>query len=102
MKLWPCGAGSCSVDGRQRTVEHMTTTPTLQRVVELSDSAVAKLEALLGVEEDGTVLVIEARPGGCSGLSWATFFDHEKTSKQTAVSAGSEATEEDDHRSEQA
>ena len=64
--------------GREQlcTVESMATA-TLQRVFELSDGAVAKLEALLGNEEDGTVLVIEARPGGCSGLSWEMFFDHE-------------------------
>ena len=56
-------------------------TATIQQVFELTESAVSKLEALLGDEEDGTVLVIEARPGGCSGLSWAMFFDHEKSLK---------------------
>lgn len=38
-------------------------------------TAQAKIRELLANEPAGSVLVVGARPGGCSGLSWEMYFD---------------------------
>lgn len=47
-----------------------------QRPILLTDSAVAKVKALLSSEEDDDLgLRVAVRPGGCSGFSYEMFFD---------------------------
>lgn len=47
-----------------------------QRPILLTDSAVAKVKALLASEEDDDLgLRVAVRPGGCSGFSYEMFFD---------------------------
>ncbi|MDE0231423.1 MAG: iron-sulfur cluster insertion protein ErpA [bacterium] len=49
---------------------------TPQRPILLTDSAVAKIKALLASEEDDDLgLRVAVRPGGCSGFSYEMFFD---------------------------
>lgn len=44
--------------------------------IELTDSAVAKVKALLASEGDDDLgLRVAVRPGGCSGFSYEMFFD---------------------------
>jgi iron-sulfur cluster assembly accessory protein len=55
-----------------------TTTPTSTEVIALTDTAAAKVSALL--EEEGNTelyLRVAVRPGGCSGYSYEMFFDSE-------------------------
>lgn len=56
----------------------MTTTETIQPVIALSDTAVAKVAELLAEEgEEGLALRVAVRAGGCSGFSYEMFFDTE-------------------------
>ena len=49
---------------------------TPQKPILLTDSAVAKVKALLASEgEDNLGLRVAVRPGGCSGFSYEMFFD---------------------------
>ena len=56
-------------------------TPTVERAVELTDGAVAKIRDLVTSENDDTLaLRMAVRPGGCSGFSYEMYFDSESTS----------------------
>ena len=46
-----------------------------ERPILLTDSAVAKVKALLAEEEEDLGLRVAVRPGGCSGFSYEMFFD---------------------------
>lgn len=53
-------------------------TRTPQRAVELTDTAVAKIDELIASENDESLaLRMAVRPGGCSGFSYEMFFDSE-------------------------
>lgn len=63
-------------------------TPTVAEVISLTDSAAAKVGALL--EEEGNVelhLRVAVRPGGCSGYSYEMFFDSELFDDDVRISS---------------
>jgi iron-sulfur cluster assembly protein/iron-sulfur cluster insertion protein len=48
-------------------------------VITLTDSASSKVKELISQEdEDGLMLRVAVRPGGCSGFSYEMFFDSER------------------------
>ena len=48
-------------------------------MITLTDTASSKVKELLAQEgEDGLMLRVAVRPGGCSGFSYEMFFDSEK------------------------
>jgi len=50
-------------------------------VITLTDNASLKVKELLAQEgEDGLMLRVAVRPGGCSGFSYEMFFDSERDS----------------------
>jgi iron-sulfur cluster assembly protein/iron-sulfur cluster insertion protein len=50
-------------------------------VITLTDTASSKVKELLAQEgEEGLMLRVAVRPGGCSGFSYEMFFDSEKDS----------------------
>jgi iron-sulfur cluster assembly protein/iron-sulfur cluster insertion protein len=59
-------------------------------VITLTDSATSKVKELIAQEgEDGLMLRVAVRPGGCSGFSYEMFFDSEQESDDlTADYAG--------------
>jgi len=51
-------------------------------VITLTDNASLKVKELLAQEgQDGLMLRVAVRPGGCSGFSYEMFFDTEKDSE---------------------
>ncbi len=57
-----------------------------QRPILLTDSAVAKVKALLASEEDDDLgLRVAVRPGGCSGFSYEMFFDSDVEEEDIAI-----------------
>ena len=61
-----------------RRVEQMVSIGSQQRAVTLTPSAVSKVRELIAAEgEQGVVLRMGVRPGGCSGFSYEMFFDRE-------------------------
>jgi iron-sulfur cluster assembly protein/iron-sulfur cluster insertion protein len=62
----------------KESIAMTTTEQGTQRVIELSDAAVAKVGDLLAAEgEEGLGLRVAVRAGGCSGFSYEMFFDSE-------------------------
>jgi iron-sulfur cluster assembly protein/iron-sulfur cluster insertion protein len=48
-------------------------------VITLTDTATSKVKELISQEgEDGLMLRVAVRPGGCSGFSYEMFFDSER------------------------
>lgn len=61
-----------------------------QKVVELTESAIAKISELLEAEGDPELaLRMAVRPGGCSGFSYEMFFDSEFDEDDTVETFGS-------------
>ena len=59
---------------------------TPQRPILLTDSAVAKVKALLASEEDDDLgLRVAVRPGGCSGFSYEMFFDSDVEEEDVVI-----------------
>lgn len=57
-----------------------------QRPILLTDSAVAKVKALLASEEDEDLgLRVAVRPGGCSGFSYEMFFDSDVEEEDVVI-----------------
>jgi iron-sulfur cluster assembly protein/iron-sulfur cluster insertion protein len=51
-------------------------------VITLTDTATVKVKELIAQEgQDGLMLRVAVRPGGCSGFSYEMFFDTEKDSE---------------------
>jgi iron-sulfur cluster assembly protein/iron-sulfur cluster insertion protein len=51
-------------------------------VITLTDSASSKVKELIAQEgEDGLMLRVAVRPGGCSGFSYEMYFDSERESE---------------------
>jgi len=58
-------------------------------VITLTDNASIKVKELLAQEgEDGLMLRVAVRPGGCSGFSYEMFFDSEKDSEDVLAEQG--------------
>jgi iron-sulfur cluster assembly accessory protein len=56
--------------------------------ITLSDEAVAKALELLREEDGAMALRVAVKPGGCSGLSYDLFFDHETHDDDTRLNFG--------------
>ena len=57
-----------------------------QRPILRTDSAVAKVKALLASEEDEDLgLRVAVRPGGCSGFSYEMFFDSDVEEEDVVI-----------------
>jgi iron-sulfur cluster assembly protein/iron-sulfur cluster insertion protein len=55
-------------------------------VITLTDTASSKVKELISQEgEDGLMLRVAVRPGGCSGFSYEMFFDSERESDDVTV-----------------
>ena len=66
----------------------MSTTTSTDSIT-LTDSAVAKVAALVAQEgQDDLALRVAVRPGGCSGFSYEMFFDSEVASDDLQLSFG--------------
>ncbi len=59
-------------------------------LITLTDAAVAKVAALISLEEDGEALVLRVavKPGGCSGFSYDLYFDTEVADDDAISSFG--------------
>jgi iron-sulfur cluster assembly accessory protein len=58
-------------------------------VITLTDTASTKVKELISQEgQDGLMLRVAVRPGGCSGFSYEMFFDSEKDSEDTVAEQG--------------
>ena len=58
-------------------------------MITLTDNASIKVKELLAQEgEDGLMLRVAVRPGGCSGFSYEMFFDSEKDSEDVLAEQG--------------
>jgi iron-sulfur cluster assembly protein/iron-sulfur cluster insertion protein len=58
-------------------------------MITLTDTASAKVEELLGAEEQADLFLrVAVRPGGCSGLSYEMFFDSETESDDVTHTYG--------------
>jgi iron-sulfur cluster assembly protein/iron-sulfur cluster insertion protein len=58
-------------------------------VITLTDNASIKVKELLAQEgEDGLMLRVAVRPGGCSGFSYEMFFDSEKDTEDVLAEQG--------------
>jgi iron-sulfur cluster assembly protein/iron-sulfur cluster insertion protein len=65
------------------------TITTQQPIINLSDSAAAKVAELIKAENnDELALRVAVRPGGCSGFSYEMFFDSEFASDDNIYEAG--------------
>ena len=59
-------------------------------MITLTDNAAAKVDELISSEdEDGLVLRVAVRPGGCSGFSYEMFFDSDVDDEDIQVTFGS-------------
>jgi iron-sulfur cluster insertion protein len=55
-------------------------------VITLTDTASVKVKELISQEgQDGLMLRVAVRPGGCSGFSYEMFFDTEKDSEDMVL-----------------
>jgi iron-sulfur cluster insertion protein len=58
-------------------------------VITLTDTASIKVKELISQEgQDGLMLRVAVRPGGCSGFSYEMFFDSEKDAEDTVADQG--------------
>jgi iron-sulfur cluster insertion protein len=58
-------------------------------VITLTDTASTKVKELISQEgQDGLMLRVAVRPGGCSGFSYEMFFDSEKDAEDTVADQG--------------
>lgn len=58
-------------------------------MITLTDNASTKVKELIAQEgQDGLMLRVAVRPGGCSGFSYEMFFDSEKDSEDTVAEQG--------------
>jgi iron-sulfur cluster assembly accessory protein len=58
-------------------------------VITLTDTASTKVKELISQEgQDGLMLRVAVRPGGCSGFSYEMFFDSEKDTEDTVAEQG--------------
>jgi iron-sulfur cluster assembly protein/iron-sulfur cluster insertion protein len=65
------------------------TITTQQPIINLSDSAAAKVSELIKAENnDELALRVAVRPGGCSGFSYEMFFDSEFAADDNIYEAG--------------
>jgi iron-sulfur cluster assembly protein/iron-sulfur cluster insertion protein len=58
-------------------------------VITLTDNASLKVKELISQEgQDGLMLRVAVRPGGCSGFSYEMFFDSEKDTEDMVAEQG--------------
>ena len=58
-------------------------------MITLTDNASLKVKELISQEgQDGLMLRVAVRPGGCSGFSYEMFFDSEKDAEDTVADQG--------------
>lgn len=58
-------------------------------MITLTDNASTKVKELIAQEgQDGLMLRVAVRPGGCSGFSYEMFFDSEKDAEDTILDYG--------------
>ena len=58
-------------------------------MITLTDNASLKVKELISQEgQDGLMLRVAVRPGGCSGFSYEMFFDSEKDAEDTVAEQG--------------
>jgi iron-sulfur cluster insertion protein len=58
-------------------------------VITLTDTASTKVKELISQEgQDGLMLRVAVRPGGCSGFSYEMFFDSEKDTEDMVAEQG--------------
>ena len=58
-------------------------------MITLTDTASIKVKELISQEgQDGLMLRVAVRPGGCSGFSYEMFFDSEKDAEDTVADQG--------------
>ena len=70
------------------SVSEPITITTQQPILNLSDTAAAKVKELITAEgNDELALRVAVRPGGCSGFSYEMFFDTEFASDDTLTDA---------------
>ena len=69
--------------------EPVTITQQQQPIMNLSDSASAKVKELLQAEDNPELaLRVAVRPGGCSGFSYEMFFDSEISEDDNVTESG--------------